>query len=42
MNITTEARREEIISIIQEKGKVKVSELSQLYGISEVSIRKYL
>lgn len=42
MNISTEARREEIINIIQEKGKVKVSELSQLYGISEVSIRKDL
>ena len=42
MNISTEERREEIIGIIQEKGKVKVSELSERYGISEVSIRKDL
>ncbi len=42
MSITTEERREEIISIIQENGKVKVSELSERYGISEVSIRKDL
>ncbi|MBE6537560.1 MAG: DeoR/GlpR transcriptional regulator [Ruminococcaceae bacterium] len=42
MSISTEERREEIISIIQENGKVKVSELSERYGISEVSIRKDL
>ena len=42
MNISTEKRREQIISIIQENGKVKVSELSEKYGISEVSIRKDL
>jgi DeoR family transcriptional regulator of aga operon/DeoR family fructose operon transcriptional repressor len=42
MNVSTEERREEIITIIQEKGKVKVSELSEKYGISEVSIRKDL
>ncbi len=42
MNISTEERREEIIAIIQENGKVKVSELSERYGISEVSIRKDL
>ena len=42
MNLSTEERREEIIGIIQEKGKVKVSELSEKYGISEVSIRKDL
>ena len=42
MSISTEERREEIIGIIQENGKVKVSELSQRYGISEVSIRKDL
>ena len=42
MNISTEERREEIIGIIQENGKVKVSELSERYGISEVSIRKDL
>ena len=42
MSISTEERREEIIAIIQENGKVKVSELSERYGISEVSIRKDL
>ena len=42
MNISTEERREQIIGIIQENGKVKVSELSERYGISEVSIRKDL
>ena len=42
MSISTDERREEIIGIIQENGKVKVSELSQHYGISEVSIRKDL
>lgn len=42
MSISTEERREEIIGIIQENGKVKVSELSSRYGISEVSIRKDL
>ena len=42
MNISTEERREEIIGIIQEQGKVRVSELSERYGISEVSIRKDL
>ena len=42
MSLSTEERREEIIGIIQENGKVKVSELSERYGISEVSIRKDL
>ena len=42
MSISTDERREEIIGIIQENGKVKVSALSQHYGISEVSIRKDL
>lgn len=40
--LSTEQRRDEIISIIHSKGKVKVSELSERYGISEVSIRKDL
>ncbi len=40
--ISTEARREEIINIIRELGRVKVSDLSEKYGISEVSIRKDL
>ena len=42
MSLSTEERREEIISIIQENGRIKVSELSERYGISEVSIRKDL
>ncbi len=40
--LSTEQRRDEIISIIHSKGKVKVSELSEKYGISDVSIRKDL
>ncbi len=40
--LSTEQRRDEIISIIHTKGKVRVSELSERYGISEVSIRKDL
>ena len=39
---SSENRREEIIELIQINGKVKVSELSERYGISEVSIRKDL
>ena len=42
MILSTEERREQIISLIHENGKVKVAELSQKYGISEVSIRKDL
>ena len=40
--LTTDQRRDEIISLIHENGKVRVSELSERYGISEVSIRKDL
>ena len=40
--LTTEQRRNEIIAILQTKGRVRVSELSAKYGISEVSIRKDL
>ena len=39
---SSENRREEIIELIRTNGKVKVSELSERYGISEVSIRKDL
>ena len=42
MSSASENRREEIIELIQSQGKVKVSELSQKYNISEVSIRKDL
>ena len=38
----SEKRREEIIELIHLNGKVRVSELSERYGISEVSIRKDL
>ena len=42
MSVTTDQRREEIIKLIEEKGKIKVSEISKLYEISEVSVRKDL
>lgn len=42
MSVTTEQRREEIVKLIEERGKIKVSEISELYGISEVSVRKDL
>ena len=42
MSSASENRREEIIELIQSNGKVKVSELSEKYNISEVSIRKDL
>ncbi len=38
----TEQRRERIIATVRENGKVKVSELSEEYDISEVTIRKDL
>lgn len=38
----SEKRREEIIELIHTNGKVRVSELSERYAISEVSIRKDL
>ena len=40
--LTTEQRRDEIISLIHAKGKIKVSELAEKYNISEVSVRKDL
>ncbi len=40
--LTTEQRREKIMSLVHEIGKVRVADLSQEYGISEVSIRKDL
>lgn len=40
--LTTDERREDIIALIRSAGKVKVSELSARYGISEVSIRRDL
>ena len=42
MQLTTEERRERIVSAAHENGKVKVADLSEEYGISEVTIRKDL
>ncbi len=42
MQTNAEQRREEIVTRIRNEGRVKVTELSQRYGISEVSIRKDL
>ena len=42
MSSSSEKRREEIMELIHSQGKVKVSELSEIYSISEVSIRKDL
>lgn len=42
MQLTTEQRRENIVAMIHELGKVKVSDLSEKYKISEVSVRKDL
>ena len=42
MPMNSEQRREEIIANIRANGKVKVTELSEQYGVSEVSIRKDL
>ena len=42
MSYSSEKRREDIISTIQLQGKIKVSELSEKYNVSEVSIRKDL
>lgn len=40
--ISTEKRREQIMNLVHETGKVRVTELSEEYGVSEVSIRKDL
>ena len=40
--LSTEQRRSEIVALIHAEGRVRVSELSARYGISEVSIRKDL
>ena len=39
MLLTADQRRENIIALIKKEGKVRVSELSKLYNISEVTIR---
>ena len=38
----TERRRERIMELVHETGKVRVGELSELFGVSEVSVRKDL
>ena len=40
--LSTEQRRDEIVSILHTKGKIKVSEIAERYNISEVSVRKDL
>ncbi len=40
--LSTDERRNEIIDLVRENGKIRVSELSERYNISEVSIRKDL
>ncbi len=42
MSVSTEKRREEIIKLIENVGRVRVSELAEKYSISEVSVRKDL
>ena len=42
MNVSAEQRRDEIVLSVHTEGKVRVSELSKKYNISEVSIRKDL
>lgn len=40
--LTTEQRRNEIVSLLHAKGRVRVAELAERFGISDVSIRKDL
>ena len=42
MKLSAERRREEIAETIRERGKIRVSELCDAYGVSEVSVRKDL
>ena len=42
MSLTTDERREQIVALVHELEKVKVTELSKRIDISEVSIRKDL
>ena len=41
-NLNADKRRKKILDILNEEGKVKVSELSQIFSISEVTIRNDL
>lgn len=40
--LSTEERREDIIALLREGGRVRTAELAEKYGISEVSIRRDL
>jgi len=42
MKKSAERRREEIVEMIRERGKIRVGELCEIYGVSEVSVRKDL
>lgn len=42
MNIAVEQRRAEIVELLSKNGSVRVSELSKLYSISEVTVRSDL
>ena len=42
MNVAVEQRRDEIVELIKKNGSVRVSELSKIYGISEVTVRSDL
>ena len=40
--MTTEQRKQKILEILKEKDSVRVTSLSKLFGVSEVTIRSYL
>ncbi len=42
MNIGVEQRREEIMELVRSRGSVRVTEISKLYGVSEVTVRSDL
>ncbi len=42
MNLSTEQRRTEIVSLVSKNGNVRVTELSKLFTVSEVTIRNDL
>ena len=40
--MTTEQRKQKILDMLKEKDSVRVSNLSRILGVSEVTIRSYL
>ena len=40
--MTTESRKTKILDMLKQNGSVKVTELSRLFGVSEVTVRNYL